>query len=110
MFIALDDPGKPIGVMHRLPSPPAHLFEGGSSVIVPAVVVPEQVAIGVAHPCHLRNRVSENAELFFAGFDFAACEDLLGDFDAKDQDAVDGAVAVAGVLIDKVEVSPAVLT
>src|SRR4029077_18850750 len=46
------------GMMDFLPAPPLHFFQRGSSVIVPTLVVPENVTFGIRHPCKLRNGVS----------------------------------------------------
>ena len=89
--------------MYGLPAPAFHLFEGGAGVLVPALVVPEDVAIGVGHPGELRDGVGEDAELFFAGFDFASGEHLGGDVDGVDEDAIDFVVGVASGLVGEVE-------
>src|SRR5258708_35958996 len=51
--------------MNALPSPTLHFFKGRARVLVPALVVPEDVSIGFCHPGELRNAVRHGQEPLF---------------------------------------------
>src|SRR5271165_1862110 len=51
------------GVVYRLPPPALHLLRSASRVVIPALVVPEDPAVGVRHPAQLRDRVGQRPEL-----------------------------------------------
>ena len=50
-------------MMNLLPAPALHFFEGRTGEVIPALVVPEDVAGGVGHPRELRDRVGERVEV-----------------------------------------------
>src|ERR1700728_2316600 len=54
-----------VGVMQGLPSRAGHLLGGFSGVDVPAIVVPENLSVGVGDPCQLGHGVGQLTELFF---------------------------------------------
>jgi hypothetical protein len=60
-------------MMDLLPAPAFHLFESSPGVIVPAVVVPEDVTLMIGHPSQLWDRVGERAELLLTRLGFSAC-------------------------------------
>ena len=62
------------GVVHLHPAPALHGFQGRARVVVPLLVVPENVAGGVGHPGQLRNVVGEGRKIG------AAPGQLLGAF------------------------------
>src|SRR5215831_17184475 len=47
---ALHDGRENFGVVHGLPAPAFHLLGSRAGVLVPALVVPEDVAVGPRHP------------------------------------------------------------
>src|SRR6185437_9153606 len=53
MLDALDHTVDVVGVLDLLPSPTLHFFQTCASVIEPALVVPEDPAGRVRHPCKL---------------------------------------------------------
>ena len=63
---ALEDGGQDLGVVDALPAPALHLLRGGARVLVPATVVPEDVAVGRRHPHELRDGVRHQAEFLLA--------------------------------------------
>src|SRR4029079_10850305 len=62
-FDAFDNPAHLIWMMDLLPAPALHLFQRGTCVLVPAVVVPKDVTLPVRHPGKLRNGVRQSEEL-----------------------------------------------
>ena len=52
-------------MMHFLPAPAGHLFQGGAGVLKPSIVVPEDGALLIGHPCQLGNVIRQGAEALF---------------------------------------------
>ncbi len=52
-----------IGVVDVTPAPAKHLLDGGAGVVVPALVVPDDVAVRLGDPGHLGQRVGEGTEV-----------------------------------------------
>ncbi len=53
------------GVVNPLPSRPAHIFEGRTRILVPAVVVPARIAELIARPCELVDVIGQLAKALF---------------------------------------------
>src|SRR5207249_7064933 len=60
---ALDYSTDLVGMVNLLPTPSLHLFKGRARVLVPAIVVPEDVTFAIGHPRELWDGVGERAEL-----------------------------------------------
>ena len=58
--------GSVVGVVDRLPAPALHLLRRRAGVLVPAAVVPEDVAVRAGHPRQLRDRVGQQPQLLLA--------------------------------------------
>src|SRR5205809_5894963 len=63
---ALDYSTYLVGMVNLLPTPSLHLFKCSARVLVPAIVVPEDVTLAIGHPRELWDGVGERAELWFA--------------------------------------------
>ena len=75
-------------VVNLLPSPPQRLFRCHAREVVPALVVPVDVARRVGHPCELRDVVGERAKLALAlGEAFGCVLRLLAKEVRKDRGA-----------------------
>src|SRR5579859_221481 len=61
----VDDTLDVIGMMHFLPAPACHVFQGRPSVLVPPLVVPENGASLIRHPRELRNIIGKRTEPLF---------------------------------------------
>ena len=55
-----------LGVMHALPAPAYHLLRCRPRVIMPALVVPEDVTVSMGHPRELRDGVGHCPKLILA--------------------------------------------
>ena len=58
----LRDPGQDLRIVDVLPAPPFHLLGRGAAVLVPAPIVPDDVAVAVGQPAQGRNVVGEQLE------------------------------------------------
>ena len=67
------DLGQHLRIVHALPSPSLHRLEGGSRVVVPPAVVPDDGAVRLSHPGKLGNGLGQSPEL-----SLALLEALLG--------------------------------
>ena len=61
--VALVDAGHQLGVVHLLPAPALHFLQPGARVIVPLLVVPEDVARGLGHPGQLGHVVGQRGKV-----------------------------------------------
>jgi hypothetical protein len=61
---ALNDLLDVVGVVDCSPPPPLHLIEGGTGVVVPALVIPIDPTAWIGHPRELRDGVRERSEPF----------------------------------------------
>ena len=63
---ALDDTIYVLGMVHLLPAPTLHVFEGRSRVVMPTLIVPVNPALGIGGPGELADVVGELAKPQFA--------------------------------------------
>src|SRR5258705_5984133 len=74
------------GMVHALPAPALHLFQSGSGVLEPALIVPENPTVLVGHPGQLCNIIGQSPESVGALARFLLCPLALGDvMDGADQ-------------------------
>src|SRR5262249_48054554 len=77
-----------VGMMHFLPSPPLHVLQVGSGIVVPALIVPKNPAGLVRHPGKLGDIIGKRAKAFFALFHMFASHNNLGDLISIDKDTI----------------------
>ncbi len=86
---ARDDAIDFVGIVNALPTPAFHLLGRCAGVVVPALVVPEDPAVGPGHPGELRNTVGERAELLLGVAESSFGLQAFGDVFAGSKNADD---------------------